>query len=388
MRDRLIVAPAVAMLVVIASGLYIVLPAVSYPIVVLAMLALFADTRFRAAPLAALDARRVSGTLMLLALFLIHSTVTPVTARTVVVVFNAATVGVVAYACWMRALDPATSIGRDPRRLIVACALAAMVLLLCGQFAETAGLVDRRALGSAERENAFALRPGGFHNPNMTAAIALVLLVALERATRGRRGLALFAALILCTAVVALAQSRACIGALALYMGWLSWRRRGTALVLLLSAVVVVSALETTGDVAALLGERMSERFRSDDSNDERARVLEVAREAIGDAPVLGNGYRYVERVAGVSTHNEPIEHLVNFGAIGLLVAIAAFVLIHLPASPAYLLIGVLPTLMFSHNFFDNPSLQIALAMALAVDRRFARSATCERPLRTSAVPG
>jgi hypothetical protein len=76
----------------------------------------------------------------------------------------------------------------------------------------------------------------------------------------------------------------------------------------------------------------------------------------------------YLVDIAGFSTHNQFAEMLVNFGAVGLIAAIIVFAMLFLPTSPTAFLFCMLPTLMFSHNFFDNASFQASLGMALAID--------------------
>jgi hypothetical protein len=46
-----------------------------------------------------------------------------------------------------------------------------------------------------------------------------------------------------------------------------------------------------------------------------------------------------------------------------------AFGLLYLPASAAFIFLCIIPSLIFSHNFFDNASLQTVIGMALSIDR-------------------
>ena len=89
----------------------------------------------------------------------------------------------------------------------------------------------------------------------------------------------------------------------------------------------------------------------------------------IENAPLFGNGYRHIQALTGQSTHNELIENLVNFGLFGFVAVSLAFGLLYLPASAAFIFLCIIPSLIFSHNFFDNASLQTVIGMALSIDR-------------------
>jgi O-antigen ligase len=214
-------------------------------------------------------------------------------------------------------------------------------------------------------------RPGGFHNSNMTAALALLFLL-LPRLHHspgfGTRGLLV---MVLAVAVIGLTQSRAGLAALLLYSAWL-FRRHPIRLLVGVALALLVSVVSGSWDQGAVLFElvqRFGDRFGGDSSSTERAWLMRMALQSIQEAPLFGYGYGFlVDRYAAGGSHNQVIELLVAFGVVGGVTMLAAAVLLLWPASALLVLVGVLPSLLFSHNFFDSASFQAALGMALAID--------------------
>ena len=365
-RDLSCLIASIAMVLFIGSGFYIVLPSVSYLIVIFAFAALLSDGGFRAAPFLWFSPHRVLGALLLIIVFLCYSVFFPVDGRQYLTVLNASISGIVSYALWSRVIGFVGFDDRRARREVVYCALLGLALLLAGQFAELLGYLDIRGLSSAGREDSFIFRPGGFHNPNLAAAIALTFFFVVYRVSHSRGSLLLLLALVLAAAVTLLSQSRAAIGILVLFGSLIVSKNRKLTITFFFAAIAFVVVAD---DIFVLLLEQAAGRFRGDSSSDDRAQLLVRGIVEIENAPLFGNGYRHIQALTGQSTHNELIENLVNFGLFGFIAVSLAFGLLYLPASAAFVFLCIIPSLIFSHNFFDNASLQTAIGMALSIDR-------------------
>lgn len=354
------------MVLSIGSGLYIVFPSVSYLIVLFAFAALFSDGGFRAAPFLWFSPHRVLGALLLIIVFLSYSVFFPVDGRQYLTVLNASISGILSYALWSRVIGFVGFDDRRARRALIYCALLGLALLLVGQFAELLGYLDIRGLSSADREDSFMFRPGGFHNPNMAAAIALTFFFVVYRVSHSRGSILLLLALVLAAVVTLLSQSRAAIGILVLFGSLIVSKNRKLAITFFFAAIAFVVVAD---DIFVLLLDQAAGRFRGDSSSDDRAQLLVRGIAEIENAPFFGNGYRHIQALTGQSTHNELIENLVNFGLFGFVAVSFAFGLLYLPASAAFAFLCIIPSLIFSHNFFDNASLQTVIGMALSIDR-------------------
>ena len=363
---------SIAMVLSIGSGFYIVIPSVSYFIVLFAFAVLLSDGGFRAAPFLWFSPERLVGALLLIIIFLSYSVFFPVDGRQFLTVINASISGIVSYALWSRVIGFVGFDDRQARRPVVYCALLGLALLLAGQFAELLGYLDIRGLSSADREDSFIFRPGGFHNPNMTAAIALTFFFVVYRVSHSRGSVLLLLALVLAAAVTLLSQSRAAIGILVLFGSLIVSKNRKLAITFFFAAIAFVIVAD---DVVVLLLDQAAGRFRGDSSSDDRAQLLVRGIAEIENAPFFGNGYRHIQALTGQSTHNELIENLVNFGLCGFVAVSLAFGLLYLPASAAFVFLCIIPSLIFSHNFFDNASLQIVIGMALSIARAWSLQA-------------
>jgi hypothetical protein len=209
-------------------------------------------------------------------------------------------------------------------------------------------------------------RPGGFFNPNMTAAIALIFLfIANESQSARRQERAATASVVLATLVILLSQSR--IGMIVLFAYAFFWRSP-RALIVCVSLVVAgigLAFLIDANGVGRLLAKIA---HRGDQSSSLRLELIVHGLNAFLDAPLFGKGYRYLQLTIGQSAHNEIVECLANFGLVGTAVIGLAWYLLYWGASWRFLLVCVAPTFMFSHNFFETVSFQTALGLAFAVD--------------------
>ncbi|GAB3544288.1 hypothetical protein GCM10027343_19220 [Noviherbaspirillum agri] len=217
------------------------------------------------------------------------------------------------------------------------------------------------------------LRPGGFLNPNMSAALSLIwLFCALE--SRGKNSYWLKSASVaLCLFVVSLTQSRAAMLFLALYFlcklyeGGIK-RMRYYFIPVACAAVALLffsesSALED-------IYNSIFQRFQGDGSSAERYHVLQSALAKFAERPLIGHGMRVMVGSFGVGTHNEVVEWLANFGIVGFFVMLMVFLRFYFVPSLKYLFLCIFPTFLFSHNFFETTAFQVALAYAFFVASR------------------
>jgi hypothetical protein len=366
-------AAAVLTIVALGSAAYTLVPGSGYLVVGLVAMLLICSPAITVTGTPGLPALPLMGFALFNGLFMLRSVGDSLDLRTQLVHVLSLGTFVLSLTAWRAVLR----LDR-PRAaaLLSAAALCGICVLLMGQFAEMAGLIDRRNLGVTPGDTTYAFRPGGLLNPNMTAAIAVVLLFSIGESQRARplTWTACLAA-VLVTVVVALTQSRTLIAALLLYLLVLAARR--PRMLLVVPAIIAVASFavldQSSGEIVEVLLQRAIARFdgslASDVSNAERLQVMMFALESAGRSPVFGNGYLHLVDLAGISSHNQAVDLMVDFGAIGLVSGAIAFGLLYLPASPMLWAVCLLPTLMFSHNFFDSAPFQACVGMALAVER-------------------
>jgi hypothetical protein len=152
---------------------------------------------------------------------------------------------------------------------------------------------------------------------------------------------------------------------------------------------VMLAYSVSSDDFINLLAERIASRFESDHSSRERFQVLKLGWTLLGDAPLWGHGYRYVQHLTGIGTHNQIIEIAVNFGVIGSLVVWSGFVLMYRVRSFHLFAACIAPTLFFTHNFFETVSLQalLGVACALPLNTFFLTHTTSGTPVNPSRYP-
>jgi O-antigen ligase len=363
---------AVLSSVLIGSAAYTLAPGLGYAVVLIMALLLALDPRIISSAQPGIAAWPLAGFALFNGLFMLHGLRTGLDFRMQLQHVLSLGVFVLSYTAWRAVL---ASKGGDffTTRSIAIATLTTLAILFAGQLAEMAGMIDRRNLGVSQEDANYIFRPGGFLNPNMTAAIAVVVVFSLCESRARRLGSVGYLGIMLTLIIVLLTQSRTLIATLGCYLFLVGFRQPRLFLIVpfaLLSAVAVAGGVAS--DALMALFERIIARFdgslASDASNAERLMVLTEAIVAADANPWLGNGYMYLVEIVGASTHNQFAEMLVNFGAIGLVSAMIVFAMLFLPASLSAFLFCMLPTLMFSHNFFDNASFQASLGMALAID--------------------
>lgn len=214
-------------------------------------------------------------------------------------------------------------------------------------------------------------RPGGYLNPNTTASIALIFMFTAFTLSHLKINQITSASLFLTTCIILLAQSRAAILAFVLFFFYIAFKWRKSkifiALPLLLLALTLVLFTAST-ELTKLIHTTLA-RFEGDLSSTYRLTLLQQGWSAFIDAPIWGNGYRYISSIHAYSTHNEIIETLANFGLVGLLFIGIASYLLYTPFGIPFCVICIFPILMFSHNFFDSYAFQAVLGLALASEK-------------------
>lgn len=249
--------------------------------------------------------------------------------------------------------------------------IISLILLLVGQYAETMGYIEQDLYIDTSANKTFLTRPGGFLNVNVTAAIAIVLIFALDKISENIGRKYFYVGMPLAITVVFVAQSRAAmIVSIVYFFSMVGLKnKRDTLIRLLLLAIFIYVIAGYFSDELGDLITNLTERFDGDDSSDERKNMLIHSWHAFVDSPVFGKGDQFLVDHYGYSSHNQILEILTNYGLIGLLVMIPASIFLYAPCSAIFFGICIIPTFLFSHNFYDLASYQVALGLALAADR-------------------
>lgn len=377
---------ALVPLAAMVTGAYGLAPGSGYLVVVIAFALVLADPRFRAAPGTAMPLAMVAGALLFNAVFLGWGVWRDLDPRTYLIHLYSLSLLVAGYAvgtlCFGagRRAEPESPADRLPARFAAVC----LAVMLVGQVAQALGLLAIADAPAEQFGDALLFRPGGFQNTNMTAAIALLLLLLLRLHDGARLGLAGWIALALGLVVIGLTQSRAAILALVLYGAYVG-RHRPLSLMALVAIVAAVLALGGWLEPGTLVGdlvERFMDRLGGDNSSDDRRWLMANAIAAIERSPLLGEGFRSLVGPYGSGSHNQIVEVFVDFGAVGGTLMLLAGFLMLWPCTAIFVVVGVLPSLMFSHNYFDTAPLQAMLGLGLAVDRKLGA-----RRRRTAAPP-
>lgn len=359
-------------LLLLLTGLYAAAPGSGYAILLATLIALSFGRRWRETPGRYLPATMLCGALLFNAIFLLHGLSMSLPARTYVVHVYSLLVFLMGFACARLAFDMTTDGGHRVRLII---GVAGLLGLLGSQLAQAANWLAAAPAPAQGFLVSLAFRPGGFLNPNLSAAIALILLYVAGVHRGAMRISSLALVLGLGAVVIALTQSRAALLALTVYAVW-SLRRHPVGLpvvALSLAAMAWYAGLLDANSLVSDVVARFVARFSGDASSDERAWILREALRAMESAPWLGAGYEAFPARFGAGSHNTPLELMVSFGVVGAVPMLAAGALMLWPAGALLVVVCVLPSLLFSHNYFDSAPLQAALGIALASDRSWLR---------------
>lgn len=252
--------------------------------------------------------------------------------------------------------------------------LISLIFILCGQIAQITGYIESRNFEEAEEEFLVAIsRPGGFLNPNVTAAIAITILFVIDKMRAFNGKLYYLIVMILSMTIILLTQSRSSIIALIIFLALIVLRSSIRALInyTVISSVILYSIFLIDYENILELVANNIKRFSGDASSDERINLIYLGLQAFIDSPIFGNGNWYLVGLYGQSSHNQITEILINYGIFGLFIFILIIYFLYAPISLALIIFCMLPMFIFSHNFFDSASYQINLGLALVLDRLF-----------------
>ena len=222
-------------------------------------------------------------------------------------------------------------------------------------------------------ERIFGSRPGGFLNPNTTAALALMFLYATTLMVPQKRKLWLFAGFGLSTLIIFITQSRASLIILLPYLLYVLFTNRDKMITRVFIAaliLILIIILATHPDLYQMIL-TAADRFKGDYNSDVRADIALTALSDFMKAPVWGHGYQYLMAIYDLGSHNQITEILVSYGVLGILIIGVSCYFLYLPCSILFLVFCVAPTLIFSHNFFEIYHFQAILGFSLAIDRYY-----------------
>lgn len=265
--------------------------------------------------------------------------------------------------------------------------LLSLVVIAVGLVLELNGIVSMRGEGeeSIELGEGLLLRPGGFLNPNMSAALSLIWLYVAVESKADKSYWMKFSCVGLGAFIVAVTQSRAALLALTIYCAYKLYEggfKRIKYYIVPAVCGILLFAFSGPVDIVEGIYDAIAERAKGDSSSEERYHVIQAALATFAESPIFGRGMRAMYHYFGLGTHNEIIEWLVNFGLVGFVVMLLVLVRFYYAGSFKYLCMCVMPTLLFSHNFFETTAFQVALAYAFYVSTTHARPA-----VRTAMTP-
>jgi len=378
LRQKLELLSLSGILLFVGTGLYNQLPSVAYIPVLCACALLLFDKRFLRNPLQYIEPNILNGFVLFNTFLLIQIAFGQLELHEYFFQFFALSLMVLTYALAKLILYRKQGVEFGLFKYLGIVVLLGLLLLLAGQIAQIMGYLKQVNYEGAESEVLVTLaRPGGFLNPNATAAIAIVFLLTLDRLSNviGKR--LFMIALPLAITVVLLTQSRGSLIALLGYLLIILSKRslRHTVSTLLMVSVFVYFMLIAYPDMVISLIDNVMQRFEGDASSYERQYVLHYSFDIFANSPLFGNGSTYLVSKLGVSSHNQLVEILVSYGLVGLLVLTPAFLLLYFPISALMFAFCVLPMFLFSHNFFDSVSYQVALGLLLVIDRMISSAA-------------
>ena len=263
-------------------------------------------------------------------------------------------------------------------KIFVFLPILGLAVLIIGLFLEIQHIINFNENIHTEQinvdpDNNLLERPGGFTNPNMTAALALIFLYMTLESHLKTPIILQFLALILTLIVCSLSQSRAAILFLLIYVTHTIFVNRNINFLITLvlgGGGIIAAAFYFDVDIVTELMDKLETRSNSNEENaHERLDLIAYALNAFYDSPLLGNGIRFVAKTVGHgnSSHNQIIEVLTNWGLVGFAMVFILYMTFYHKNSFPYLTLCIFPTLFFSHNFFDSSTFQASLAFAYCV---------------------
>lgn len=262
---------------------------------------------------------------------------------------------------------------------VVWAIIVALLTVMYGQWLQSQGVVLNSQLSLTNEQISWQSRFGAFLNANQTGHIILMLLYSLM-AIRGfviKDVITIFASVLVATILLTIG-SRAGFLFFAVICVTLFFKNFSKRKLVLLFVGVVVGLYiiillggSNTQDlrISEWFGDESPfERFYRQLVYDERYYIMLESYNSFLENPIFGNGYRYLYNSIGFSSHNEITENLTNFGLLfgGAILALTA--ILYKGHSRSALLICS-PAFLFSHNFYDQPSIQAAIALTLFSSR-------------------
>ena len=366
----------------IGTGLYTLFPSSSYILIAGVCAYLYHDKQLRKNPLKYIDLNMLRGLFLFNIFLLIQMFFSQIGSQSYYNQMTAMCVMILTFTFVQLVLDKDQVAYKIDNRTFNFILLIGLFLILIGQVAQIKGYIKQINFEGADGDLIITVaRPGGFLNPNVTAAIAMIFIFMMHRLSEVIGKYIFVVALPTAMTVILLTQSRTALIALLVFLVFIVTKNslRQMVLPLLVVFVLFFFVRLTYPDVVASLIDNVLQRFEGDESSDERQDLLRYSFEAFLNSPFFGNGSTYLVGKLGVSSHNQIVEMLVSYGLFGFLVAAIVFVLIYLPCSSLLIVFCIIPILIFTHNFFDSLPYQVVLAIALALDRNFRSSVTVER---------
>ena len=240
-----------------------------------------------------------------------------------------------------------------------------IAVVLAGQILEAYGAVD--IYGQMAEANAWGKsftdkllsRPGGFLNANMTGAVAMVWLFVILESRLEAPVLFKGVSLLLTYSVCLLAQSRGSILFLTLYVIYKIFISRNIkffiAMISALVALFVLFAYIDLDFVNALVTKFTERASQKEESAAEREYLIYKAIAGFQETPIFGHGLYHLSKTFGVSSHNQTLEILNNYGLIGFFCYFLFYVAFYHKNHVSYLILCIFPLLLFSHNFSKTP---------------------------------
>jgi O-antigen ligase len=360
----------IVLMTVVSTGAYTAAPGIAYFIILGVSGLVLSNHILLRSPLRYLQPLRLIGILSLSAFFLFVSMRLSVEPRVQFAYPISFYVFLLSFAAIQLTQYPQEEEARRSSTAIRVAVLLTLFLIIGAQIAETLGYISGELVRRNAADLSIGQRPGGFLNVNIAAATALALVYVFFEIGQLPTRLLSTVCVLLLGVVLLISQSRAAMLFGAMYIITLILRRRLRTRTVASAVFLAIGGYLLFVDDAQLVElfmESIATRFEEDDSFNERLALIRIGTDLLGEAPLWGHGYRYVEHLTGRSSHNEIIENAVNFGVLGSIVVWGSFFAIYQPRSISFLLACIAPVLFFSHNFFETASFQVALGLACGI---------------------
>jgi len=263
-------------------------------------------------------------------------------------------------------------------KVLIASGISVLFILLYGQVLVINGYVTVAVSQMSDIQLQYLTRNGGFHNANQAAGIALTILFSILMLSRFLKSYQyLFLGIGIVLTIIVISQSRSALllfGILVIYtfIEIFDFKKKIFAFGSLCLIVLLLLGAADMGYKTIysdnLRVEQFSERISGSSSDDARFTLLTLAFDEFLDSPVFGHGEYHMAERYGLSAHNMIMQSLVNFGLVGsLYLLLGGFLMYRGQSKYAYLFCLTIP-LVFSHNLFNQSSVQVGLGFAFAIN--------------------